>query len=218
MKLSGLIIASGLSKRMGRLKPLLDYNGVPFLIHIISKLFTVCENIVVVTGYKWDKVISKAEEFFDDENLYHRLINASLPPLPNDYKSKIRFTINPEFEKGMFTSLQTGVNALETTEWLLYHFIDQPQIPTEFYEKFTENIQNSSAANWIQPKHNSRNGHPILLHNTLFNEILNRDAPKGLRTISELDVVIKQFYNCKYEEILFDIDTPEDYQLLKKTC
>ena len=82
----GIVISAGLSGRMGKFKPLLDYRGKSFIQNIVVKLNPVCDKIIIVTGSNKIEVVENAKEL--------------------DLNSKIDFVFNPEYEKGMFTSLQ----------------------------------------------------------------------------------------------------------------
>ena len=177
---------------MERFKPLLSYKGKSFIQKIALKLNSVCDKIIVVTGYKANEV---------EEDINQLNIN-----------SKIEFVINPEFEKGMFTSLQAGLRKADNCDWILYHFVDQPGLPEVFYKKFVEQIDEKH--NWIQPKIKEQKGHPILINKHLFQLILDAPLNSNLRLISNHPIVKKKFWECGYAEIFQDIDTEEDYSKL----
>lgn len=177
---------------MGKFKPLLNYKGKSFIQNIVLKLDTVCDKIIVVTGYKAIEV----EENVNQINL----------------PSKIEFVNNTSFEKGMFTSLQAGFGKVRESDWILYHFVDQPGVPEEFYKEFVNQIDDKH--NWIQPILNGQKGHPVLIHNNLIEHILNSSNDSNLREISNDAIVKKKFWECSYKEIFQDIDTEEDYSKL----
>ena len=56
--INGLVISAGLSGRMGKFKPLLSYKGKSFIQNIVLKLSSVCDKVIVVTGFK-DKLIEE---------------------------------------------------------------------------------------------------------------------------------------------------------------
>ncbi|MCH8941703.1 MAG: NTP transferase domain-containing protein [Bacteroidetes bacterium] len=188
----GLILSAGLSGRLEKFKPLAEYKGKTFIHNILLKLNLVCENIIIVTGNKANEV---------KENVKHLNIN-----------SKIEFVFNPEYEKGMFTSLQAGLRKADNSDWILYHFVDQPGLPEVFYKKFVEQIDKKH--NWIQPKIKEQKGHPILIKRNIFQIILNAPLNSNLRTISNDPKVNKKFWECGYTEIFQDVDTEEDYSKL----
>jgi molybdenum cofactor cytidylyltransferase len=189
-KINGLIVAAGLSGRMKTFKPLLPYRGKSFVQNIVHKLNSVCNKIIIVTGYKANEV----EENVNDLN----------PP------SKIEFVLNPDFEKGMFTSLQKGISEAKDCDWILYHFVDQPGVMINFYQEFITQID--SKHNWIQPSYDNRHGHPILIRQDLFDLIINSSPNFSLREISKNPIVKKKYWECDYKEIFQDIDTEEDYK------
>jgi len=191
-KTHGLILSAGLSERMGKFKPLLSYKGKSFLQNIALKLNSVCDKIIVVTGYKAIEV----EENVNQLNL----------------TSKIEFVHNESYEKGMLTSLQAGLAKAIESDWIIYHFVDQPGLPEVFYKEFVKQIDNNH--NWIQPKIKEQKGHPILIKRNLFQIILDAPLNSNLREISNESIVKKKFWECGYAEIFQDIDTEEDYSKL----
>lgn len=174
---------------MGKFKPLLSYKGKSFIQNIVLKLNSVCDKIIVVTGYK----VSEVEE------------NVSQLNLP----SKIEFVHNESFEKGMFTSLQAGLAKAMESDWIIYHFVDQPGLPEDFYKEFVKQIDDKH--NWIQPKIKEQKGHPILIKRNLFQLIVDAPLNSNLREISNDPRVKKKFWECAYAEIFQDVDTEEDY-------
>ncbi len=174
---------------MGKFKPLLTYKGKSFIQNIILKLNSVCDKIIIVTGFNADEVQINVKQF--------------------KVNSKIEFVFNSKFEKGMFNSLQTGLTAAINSDWILYHFVDQPGLPEKFYKEFIKQVDDEH--NWIQPSYKKQSGHPILVHKSLFELINSASAKSSLRDISKNSFVKKKFWECEFEEIFQDIDTDEDY-------
>jgi molybdenum cofactor cytidylyltransferase len=195
-KVNGLIVAAGLSGRMKSFKPLADYKGKPFIINIIIKLEVICDQIFIVTGHKGNDLKSV-------------VINDRTKSNQTALLKKIKFVYNELYEKGMFTSLQKGISEAKNCDWILYHFIDQPGLPNDFYVKFINQID--SKHSWIQPSYKNKNGHPILIGEKLFELIINSSADSSLREINKNPVVKRKFWECDYKEIFQDIDTEEDY-------
>ena len=189
----GLILSAGLSERMGKFKPLLSYKGKSFIQNVVVKMSSVCDKIIIVTGHKANEVLEDVSG-----------LNIS---------SKIEFVFNSEYEKGMFTSLQAGLQKAGESEWVLYHLVDQPGLPDEFYKEFVQQIDDKY--NWVQPKVNEHKGHPVLIHKSLVQHILSASGDSILREVSNSKLVKKKFWECRYEEIFQDIDTEEDYSGLK---
>lgn len=193
--ITGIIIAAGKSGRMGEFKPLMEYNGKAFIINVATKLGSVCERIIVVTGYNSEELKKRT---LDDLETYDWTLS-----------EKIEFVRNKEYEKGMFTSLKTGILRAGKSGWALYHFVDQPGLPTEFYTDFAGQIDNTH--NWIQPSYDKKSGHPVLLKNDLFGIILQADDTSNLRELNKMPVVARKKWECYYKNVLQDIDTRDDY-------
>ncbi len=193
----GLLIAAGLSSRMGKPKALLLQDDLPFAIVILKKMILVCDNIVVVLGHSDEKIKDALQVFIDNSD---------------ELISSVKFVTNEQFEKGMFSSLKCGLNKVKNSEWLLYHFIDQPGLPKKFYRELTDQIDNEY--DWIQPTYNNEKGHPLLLHNSIFNSILELPDDSSLKEISKNNKVKKKLWDCKHKEILQDIDYPSDLKQL----
>ena len=193
IKSTGLLIAAGFSERMGKPKALLLKDDLPFAIVILNKMLTVCDRVVVVLGHNADKIKKELQVF----------INKS-----DELRLSIDFVINENFKNGMFSSLKCGLHEDMNAEWILYHFVDQPGLPEEFYQEFTEQMDNEY--DWIQPSYNGKNGHPLLLQSSIFNSILELPDNSSLKEISMNNKTKKKFWDCKYKEILQDIDYPSD--------
>jgi molybdenum cofactor cytidylyltransferase len=197
IKVSGLLIAAGLSSRMGKPKALLLQHDLPFAIVILKKMILVCDNIVVVLGHSAEKIKKELQVFINNSE---------------ELKSSIKFVTNEQFKKGMFSSLKCGLNEVKNSEWLLYHFVDQPGLPKIFYQEFTNQIDNEH--DWIQPAYKNEKGHPLLLHKSIFNSILELPDDSSLKEISKNSSVRKKLWDCNHKEILQDIDYPSDLKQL----
>jgi len=191
---NGLLITAGLSKRMGEFKPLMLYEGSPFVVIITKKMLTVCDKVVIVTGYKSAKIESTIQKAFEFDNLI----------------SRIQIVFNPDYEKGMFTSLQTGIKCMTEADWVLYHFVDQPFHATKFYEEMIYQVDNDY--DWVQPHFNSKEGHPVLFKKTLFEKIINSPSDFWLRYIRDDGITKKKNWESGHSHILKDFDTKEDIE------
>jgi len=197
IKPTGLLIAAGLSSRMGKPKALLLQDDLPFAIVILKKMILVCDNIIVVLGHSAEKIKRELQVFINNSE---------------ELKSRVKFVTNEQYQKGMFSSLKCGLNEVKNSEWLLYHFVDQPGLPKIFYQEFRDQIDYEY--DWIQPAYINEKGHPILLHNSIFNSILELPDDSSLKEISKNNKIKKKFWDCTYKEIFQDIDYPSDLKQL----
>ncbi len=189
LHITGIVLTAGLSGRMNSFKPLLKLNnGKTFIQNIVTKLAFVCDEIIVVTGFKSEKI---------EENL-----NAI------EQNEKLIFVLNENYKSGMFTSLQAGLTNTKS-KWYLYHFVDQPSLSLKFYFDFIKQID--IQFNWIQPTYNNRKGHPILFDNQVRELILQSSKNQTLREVTHDKSINKKFWECKTELIFQDIDTETDF-------
>lgn len=202
MNINGIIISAGFSKRMDNFKPLAIFKGNTFIHNIILKLNTICDQIIIITGYKREEL---KNEIIKDltKDKYASIIK------------KIDFVYNANFNKGMFGSIQAGISKHDNSEWVLLHQVDQPGLPQKFYIDFISQINNEY--NWIQPSFKNKYGHPILIKKSLYNLILNERIESNLGIISKNKKIKKKIWDCNYKEILQDIDTNEDYLNILKS-
>lgn len=178
---------------MNSFKPLLKLNdGKTFIQNIAGKLIQVCDEVIIVTGFKSNEI---------EENL-----NSI------KQKEKLRFVFNENYQSGMFTSLQAGLKEANS-QWHLYHFVDQPSLPLSFYSDFIKQIDNQF--NWIQPINNNRKGHPILFDDFVKNKILEISIDKTLRDVTQDNSIKKKFWECDTDLIFQDLDSPKDYKRTK---
>ncbi|KNZ43426.1 DVU_1551 family NTP transferase [Acetobacterium bakii] len=190
-KVAAIILAAGLSSRMGEYKALLPFDGIPTISLIIrtAKLAGI-ENIIVVTGHNADQL---------------QLI------LKEEHVSE---AYNKRYKDGMFTSVQTGVAALDfDTDAFFLLPVDYPLITSKVLLDLIE-IYHENADSFLVPCFNGKKGHPPLFPMSMAEFILKSNGEGGLKAItrSHEDRMIKAETEC--EAVVMDMDTPEDYKEL----
>ena len=106
--IAAIVLAAGLSRRMGSAKLLLDLHGEPVIRRSVGALAGLVDEIVVVTG---------AED---------TALRQALAGLP------VRFAVNPHPERGQGTSIACGVRALESSTRAAFVVLgDQPRLPAD---------------------------------------------------------------------------------------
>ena len=87
MKVGAILLAAGASRRMGRAKQLLPFNGTTLIRHICQEVLkSNCERLIVVLGANSD------------------LIRPEIQDLP------VHIVLNKDWEHGMGGSIATGVS------------------------------------------------------------------------------------------------------------
>lgn len=201
--INGLLISAGLSGRMGQFKPLMLYKSKSFVVTIVEKLLTVCERVVVVTGFQREKIEALIKSQFSTLPTGRQALNSQ-------FLKRVKCIYNLNYDKGMFTSLQAGLAELKNSDWVLYHFVDQPFHEEKFYSELISQIDDSK--DWIQPCYNGKKGHPVLFKKKIFGKILTADPSSSLRLIRDDNDTKKKKWECAYSQILNDFDTQSDIE------
>lgn len=90
MSIAGVVLAAGYSSRAGCFKMTQTLRGKPVIEHVIGAMDSICDRIVVVTGFGCERL----------------LYLATLYP-------KVQLIYNKEFNDGMFSSVIAGIRQCE---------------------------------------------------------------------------------------------------------
>jgi CTP:molybdopterin cytidylyltransferase MocA len=188
-RLSAIVLAAGYSSRMGKFKPLLPIGGKT-VIELTISIFKENEihDIMVVTGYRGSQIRRALQD------------------------SGVTLIKNTEYDLGMFSSVKTGVNALDTDKTKAFFIMPADSClvrpPTV---RLLAAAHEKTPGNIIHPRFGSRRGHPPLIPVSLAPVILKSD------TDSSLNAILKKFEHLAVdlqvpdEHILFDMNRSEDY-------
>ena len=187
-----IILAAGTSQRMGELKPLLPLGNTTIADYVISTFRSIGVKVFFVAGYNYEKIISGIKT------------------------PRVNIIYNADFNKGMLSSIQAGIRQLgNDTRAFFIQPVDIPLVEVSTIEKLIE-ISDKNPRKIIYPVFNGRRGHPPLIPADLVSGILNWQNEGGLRSFLKLYENISLEVAVNDDSILFDIDTPEDYQELLK--
>jgi molybdenum cofactor cytidylyltransferase len=188
--ISAIVVAAGLSTRMGEPKQLLPYGKHTVIEQIVSVLLACSlDEIVVITGHE------------------RQAIEATLAAWP------VRFVFNPNYEQGeMLSSVQCGLTGLDTkTAAALVVLSDQPQIEATVVHRLIDTYQTKSGP-LIIPSFQMRRGHPILIDRACWPEILALAWDQTLRAVIKSYAHQINYVVVETNSVLHDIDTPEEYR------
>jgi Uncharacterized MobA-related protein len=190
--ISAIILAAGLSKRMGQFKPLLELGGQTIVERVVSLYRAVgLTDIGVVAGFRGEEIKAALTSF------------------------GVRITVNKDFEKGMYSSIVKGVRELpDSCHAFFINPVDIPLVRISTVSALLRAYQKDSAKIFY-PWFNGRRGHPPLIDTDLSKEIISWHQDGGLRSFLETHEDLAINVPVSDEGILLDLDTPEDYRLLK---
>lgn len=189
--IAAIILAAGHSSRMGTLKPLLKLGDKTVMEHAIRPFSDLgIEDIVVVVGHGAQQIV------------------------PVVHSCGAKATMNMQFELGMFSSIQAGVNALRHgCEAFFVLPVDIPLVGTQTIRNLVEAYQRGNSK-IVFPMFLEKRGHPPLISASYRSEILSYSGDDGLRGFFRKHDDDSESVEVGDEMILFDLDTPADYEAL----
>lgn len=150
--MEGVVLAAGSSSRAGAFKPGLLLGGKPVILRCIEGMAEVCARIVVVGGFRIDRL----RELLDG--------------VPG-----VECIENPGYHSGMFSSVQTGLAQVRAGRCFLLP-ADIPLVPAEVYHTLA-----TYNAPIVIPAFRGVRGHPVLLSAELIPAILRAPDTSSLR-------------------------------------
>ena len=196
MRITGILLAAGMSTRMGRPKQLLPFKNETVIETVISTLLaSSLDEVLVVLGHKHELIYQKIEAALGNKKL--RIIN------------------NPDYRLGMLTSVQAALKQISSssTEFALT-LVDQPLIATNTIDLLIDTHQSTHQPITI-PSYHGQRGHPAIFDSMLIDEVLAlKWDGRGMKEILEKYFDQIHYLPVDTDSILKDMDTPQDYQRL----
>ena len=188
MQTAALIVAAGMSKRMGEFKPMLSIGSISIAQRVIATLQqSGVSKIVMVTGY-------------NATALERHLSGNGVIFLRNDHYETTQ----------MFDSVRIGLRYLKgKCDRVLFTPVDVPLFTAHTVRSILD-----SGASLACPMCEGKQGHPILIAESLIQEILLDCGEQGLK--GAMDRCSEPLVRIDVEDpgTIHDADTPEDYASL----
>jgi molybdenum cofactor cytidylyltransferase len=192
--ISGIVLAAGAARRMGRQKLFLDLRGRPVLQWALEEALSaeLAEVICVV------RELEKARQAVFLEH------------------PKLRWVVNRKAREGQSTSVVAGLKAISPlAEAALFILGDQPLIKRELIDGLIDLYRRRSAL-IVAPAFHGRTRSPVLFHKNMFPDLLKLKGDIGgrglIRTYREKVAVLE----WKDEAPFLDLDVWEDYEEIMK--
>jgi molybdenum cofactor cytidylyltransferase len=191
--IAAVILAAGTSSRMGTSKPLLPLGTASVIGRVIETVRQAgVSDLVVVTGHRAAEVAPVIERL------------------------GVRHVHNPGYETGMFSSVRTGVAALrDDVEAFFILPVDCALVRPEVLRLLMRSHAGAPDA-ILHPTCCGLRGHPPLISGRHREQLARAGAADDLRSFLERHRDAELHVDVQDLTILMDMDTPEDYERLRR--
>jgi molybdenum cofactor cytidylyltransferase len=202
---SAVVLAAGMSTRMGRNKLLLTFRGKPLVVHAMDTLLaSMVGEVIVVLGHESEKLWDRLEHNADPASIQAR-------------RSRLRLVKNPDYREGLSTSVRTGVEAVShQAEAIMICLADQPLLEPVDVDQIIAAFAAAKAENKmiVVPFFKGERGNPVILDASLRDSILGIVGDVGCKG------VIKRYPEKVYaiemanDHVVRDVDDAQAYERL----
>lgn len=188
MEYGAVIVAAGLSSRMGEFKPLLKIGSLSVVQHVIAAFWQAgIRQIAVVTGH-------------NAPALREHLADSGVTFLHNEHYQTTQ----------MFDSAKLGLSYMKQhCERVFFTPVDIPLFTSCTLQKLMD-----ANAPLATPFCDGRQGHPLLLSSSLIDVILDDCGEGGLKGAISRTGIPMTHVEVDDPGVLCDADTPEEFQAL----
>jgi len=187
---AAILLAAGRSRRMGAFKPLLPFGDQTVIECCINNLRDAdIKDIIVVAGHRADDIREKLKGL------------------------DVSIVVNPEPDGAMSVSIAHGVKKVSgEARAVLVALVDHPAVPPDVIRLLIDEWRQGSKL--IQPEHDGRGGHPVLIDLRFRDELLSLDPERGLRALFAAHRAEVRRVRVESPYVARDMDTWEDYRRL----
>ena len=192
---SAIVLAAGLSERMGKdNKLLLPFNGKTVIATVVENILNAgLEEIIVVTGHEEEKLRMALEDM------------------------TVLFAPNPRYQTGMTSSIQEGIRKAQGKGYMIC-LSDMVLITADEYALLKNSFEKQLYIDdkcICLPVYKDVKGNPVIFSSWYKPAILKHEAKEGCKEIVNSNKKNNFLVAMSTPHILKDIDYPEDYEVLK---
>ncbi|MFC1901319.1 NTP transferase domain-containing protein [Chloroflexota bacterium] len=189
-KYAAIVLAAGLSSRLEGFKPLLSMGGETITDHVVSTFLANGVEVYLVVGWRRQELMAGIKN------------------------KNITIVENPDYRQGMFTSVQAGLRHLPPNYAAFFAMpVDIPLVrPSTVAGLLSVAAEHPDSI--IYPVFGGRRGHPTLVPLCLAPAIMDWKGDGGLKAVLDSRREMALEVAVTDSNILFDVDTSEDYRVL----
>jgi molybdenum cofactor cytidylyltransferase len=175
---------------MRQFKPLLPLGSETVIDHVISTFLNCGVEVLLVAGHRLEELRAVIK------------------------KRAITIVENPDYRQGMFSSIQAGIRCLEPIHRAFFIMpVDIPLVREATIRRLL-NAAEEQPKRIIYPVFGEKRGHPPLIPSGFVIPVLFWQGGGGLKAFLNSQEEMALEAHVADSNVLFDIDTPEDYELL----
>lgn len=192
-RVAGIVLAAGVSSRMGRPKQLLPFRGQTILECVVDgALRSPLDKVIVVLGHKFESLSSLLAE------------------------RDATVVLNSRYERGQGSSVKAGLREVRgEVDAVLFLLGDQPLVTWKTIGRLIDSYGRRPSP-IVLPIYNGKRGNPVLFDSLLFDRLASLPDEVGARVLFHqyADRILQ--VPVSDPGIHFDIDTEQDFQDLRK--
>lgn len=188
MKIAALILAAGMSSRMGTAKQLLPYKHTTLL------------------GWTIENAVKS------EVNAVYCILGANAEEIASNIsKYNVETIHNQDYQKGLSSSIISGIKHIKTLDYdaVFIMLCDQPGVNDMYINALVSKFK-SKPNHIIASRYKNIKGVPAIFPKEQFSNLLNLKDDKGAKLL--LNTSNKLVTTVETPIDLFDIDTPNDYK------
>ena len=194
-KAAALVLAAGLSRRMGSNKLLADAGGKPLIRRTVENLLAGPARPVIV-------VLGNAAE----------AVRTALEGLP------VTFATATDFESGLSASLRAGLATLpDDADAFFVCLGDMPRVTAAHLESLLAAFDPEEGRAICVPEFQGKRGNPILWARAFISDMMKLTGDEGARRLLATHADAIAPVPMKDDAVLADVDTPEALERLNAT-
>lgn len=194
-RVAGIVLAAGLSTRLGRPKQLIELCGKPALQHVIDTIRRTRLSPVILV---LNRAVTEYLETLDTRGC--------------------TIVVNEHPERGQSASLQAGLAAVPSdTDAVVFVLGDQPFVEPATIEGLIDLFISTSAL-VVRPRYADGPGNPVLVHRRLFTELAELEGDVGARPVLAKYAAATVELDARDRPMPLDLDTPEDVERARRRC
>jgi CTP:molybdopterin cytidylyltransferase MocA/xanthine/CO dehydrogenase XdhC/CoxF family maturation factor len=189
-RIAGVVLAAGMSTRMGKNKLALPLHGKPLVRHAVEAALTAAlDPVIVVIGHN------------------AAVMRDALGGLP------VHFVQNDAFAEGLSTSLRIGIKSVSPTcDGAMILLGDMPNVSPELIERIIAAFDPAQSCVICVATAKGERGHPVLWGRQIFGEMEELRGDTGARALMIRHADLVCDVEAGDDTPLADIDTPEAFE------